>query len=58
MSIKEINIIIQTYYFFNDFINIKDFDPDNIKIDEKSYKNILIYFIGYVTIKKDLKFIR
>ena len=57
MSIKEINIIIQTYYFFNDFINIKDFDPDNIKIDEKSYKNILIYFIGYVTIKKDLKFI-
>ena len=55
MSIKEINIIIQTYYFFNDFINIKDFDPDNIKIDEKSYKNILIYFIGYVTIKKDLK---
>ena len=58
MSIKEINIIIQTYYFFNDFINIKDFDPDNIKIDEKSYKNILIYFIGYVTIKKDLKIYR
>ena len=44
-----------TYYFFDDIINIKDFDPNNIKIDEKSYKNILIYYIGYVTIKKDLK---
>ena len=36
-------------------INIKAFDPNNIKIDKKSYKNILIYYIGYVTIKKDLK---
>ena len=27
------------------------FDPKNIKIDEKSCKNILIYYIGYVTIK-------
>ena len=24
-------------------------------MDEKSYKNILIYYIGHVTIKKDLK---
>ena len=29
------------YYFFNDFITTKDFDPNNIEIDEKSYKNIL-----------------
>ena len=29
--------------------NIKNLDPNNIKIDEKSYKNILIYYIGYVT---------
>ena len=43
------------YYFFDDIINIKDFDPNNIKIDENSYKNILIYYIGYVTIKKDLQ---
>ena len=43
------------YYFFDDIINIKGFDPNNIKIDENSYKNILIYYIGYVTIKKDLK---
>ena len=25
----------------NDIINIENFDPNNIKIDEKSYKNIL-----------------
>ena len=30
-------------------INIKELDPNKIKINEKSYKNILIYYIGYVT---------
>ena len=39
-------------YFFNDIINIKNFDSNNIKVDEKPYKNILVYYIGYVTIKK------
>ena len=33
-------------------INIKIFDVNNIKMDEKSYKNILFYYIGYVTIKE------
>ena len=50
MNIKDINIINHTYYYFEDIINIKDFDPNNIKIDEKSYENILIYYIVYVTI--------
>ena len=36
---------------------MKNFDPNNIKIDEKSYKNILIYYIGYVTIK-DSKYVK
>ena len=46
-----------TYYFFNDIVNIKNFDPINIKIDENSYKSFFIYYIGYVTIKdlKDVK---
>ena len=52
MSIKDINIKNRTYYFFNDTINIKDFDPNNIRIDKKSYKNIFIYYIGYVKIRK------
>ena len=32
MIVKYINIENRTYYFFDD-INIKDFDPNNIKID-------------------------
>ena len=50
-NIKEINIKNQTYYFFDDMINIKDFDPNLLKIDKKSYKNIDIYYIGYITLK-------
>ena len=50
-NIKQINIKSRTYYFFNEIINMKDFDPSLIKIDKKSYKNIGIYYIGYITIK-------
>ena len=56
-KVKEIDIKNQTYYFFDDIANVKNFDSDNIKIDEKSYKIILIYCIGYVMIK-DLKYIK
>ena len=48
---KDIDIKHHTYYFFDDIINIKNFDSNNAKIDEKPYKNILIYYIGYITIK-------
>ena len=54
-GVKDINIKNHICYFFDDISNIKDFDPNYIKIDERSYKNILIYYIEYVTIKKDLK---
>ena len=54
-KVKDINIKIQTYYFFNYNVNIEYFDPNNIKIDENSYKNILIYYIGYVAIKEYIK---
>ena len=57
MSKKDIDMKNRTYYFFNDIISINNFDPDKIKIDEKSYKNILIYYNGYVTIK-DLKYVK
>ena len=50
-NIKEINIKNRTYYFFDDMINIKDFDPSLLKIDKKLYKNIGIYYIGYITMK-------
>ena len=56
-KIKDIDLKTRTYHFFNDIINIKIFDLNNIKIDEKSYKNILIYYIGYVMIK-DSKYVK
>ena len=47
-NIKEINIKNRTYYFFDDMINIANFDPNLLKIDKKSYKNIDIYYIRYI----------
>ena len=49
---KQINIKNRTYYFYNDQINLKDFDARLLKIDEKDYNKIDINYIGYVTIKE------
>ena len=51
-EIRQINIENWTYHFYNDIIDLKDFDANLLKIDRKSYKNIDIYYIGYITIKK------
>ena len=52
-NIKEINIKnCRYYFFFNERINIDDFDSNLLKIDKESYKNIGIYQFGYITIKK------
>ena len=56
-KVKDIDIKNHTCYFFDDIINIKNIDPNNIKIDEKSYRKILIYYNGYVTIK-NLKYVK
>ena len=50
--VKQINIKNGTYYFYNDIINLKNVESKLLKIDKKSYKNIGIYNIGYITIKK------
>ena len=49
---KQINIKNRTYYFYNDIIDLENFDTRLIKIDKKSYKDISIYNIGYITKKK------
>ena len=49
---KQINIKDITYYFYNDQIELKDFDARLLKIDKKDYNEIDIYHIGHVTIKK------
>ena len=51
-EVKQINIKNRTYYFYNDIIDLKNFDARLLKIDKKSYKNIGIYNIGYITKKK------
>ena len=50
-NIKQINIKNRTFNFFNDMINIKDFDPNLLKIEKNSYKDISIFNIGYIKIK-------
>ena len=51
-EVKQINIKNRTFYFYNDMINLNDFDSNLLKIDKKHYKGINIYYIGYITIKK------
>ena len=48
---KDIDIKNRTYYFLDDIIKIKYFGSHNIKINEKSYKSVLIYGSGYIAIK-------
>ena len=54
-EVKQMNIKNRYYfkhcYFYNDKINVKDFESNLLKIDKKLYKNIDIYNIGYITIK-------
>ena len=39
----------RTCYYFDDIIKLENLNIDNIFIDEKSHKNILIYDISYKT---------
>ena len=52
-EIKKENIKNWTYYFYNDRTDLKSFDAKLSTIDKKNYKDIDIFFIGYVTVKKN-----
>ena len=51
-EVRQINIENRTYYFYNNIIYLRDFRWNLLKIDRKLYKNIDIYYIGYILIKK------
>ena len=51
-QIKELNIKNQSYYFFEDMTDTKNFHSNLLKIDKKPYEDIDIYYIGYIMIKK------
>ena len=55
IKIKDTDIKIRAYYFFNEFISTKKISTINIKIDINPYRNTLIYYIGYVTMKEYVK---
>ena len=51
ITVRQINIKSRTCYFYNDLINIKDFDARLLKLDKKTSMHLGIYYIGYVTKK-------
>ena len=51
-TVKQINIKNRTYYFYNDIIDLENFNSSLLTLDKKSNKDIDIYNIGYITIKK------
>ena len=51
-EIKQINIKNRTYYFYNDIINLDEFDGSKIKVDRKNFNDIDIYYLGYEYKKK------
>ena len=51
-TIKQIMIKNRTYYSYNYIIDIEAFNLNMLKLDKKSYKDLDIFNIGYVTIKK------
>ena len=48
MTTKQLNIKNTTYYFYNDLINLSNFSVNNLKLERKAWKDIYIYYIGYV----------
>ena len=51
-TIQQINIKNRTYYFYNDMINLDEFDESKTKVDKKDFNDIDIYYLGYEHKKK------
>ena len=49
---KEINIKNRTYYYYNDIIDLDEFDESKIKVDKKDFNGIDIYYLAYECKKK------
>ena len=53
MTTKQLNLKNRTYYFYNNLINIKNFDHNNLRLDKQSVFNNDVYYIGYITKKSE-----
>ena len=46
-EVKQIIVKNRTYYFYNNIINLDEFDGSKIKVDRKNFNDIDIYYLGY-----------
>ena len=53
MAIRQLNIEGRTYYFYNDLINITNFNINNLEIDKQGVLGNDVYYIGYITKKNN-----
>ena len=51
-EVKQINIKNRTYCFYNNMINIENFEPNLLKIDRKSYKTLVFTTSDILQLKK------
>ena len=51
MAIRQLDIKGRRYYFYNDLINIKNVNSNNLKLDKKSVLGNDAYYIRYITKK-------
>ena len=53
MTTKQLNIQNRSYYFYNDLISFWNFNERNPKVDKKSWKDLDIYYLGYIEKKPE-----
>ena len=53
MTTKQFSVKNRSYYFYNDLINVLNFEANNLKLDKKSWEDLDVYFIGYVDKKPE-----
>ena len=51
-KIKQNNIENRTYHFYNDHIDLKDFDASLLKVDKKITKRLTFFTLVMWTLKK------
>ena len=51
-TVKQIDIKNQTYYFYNDIINLKNFKSNLLEIAKKSYKTLVFIILDMLQLKK------
>ena len=51
-TVKQINIKNRTYYFYNDIIDLVNFDSNLLKLDKNHIKTLVFTILGILQLKK------